>query len=47
MIPQLCDIERMKQGGEHWEWNPDAPFYIGVIPRRGAKSTDVKVCTHT
>ncbi|GAM40135.1 hypothetical protein TCE0_034f12246 [Talaromyces pinophilus] len=42
MIPQTCDIDRMKAGGEHWQWNPDIPFYIGVIPRHGAKSSDVK-----
>lgn len=34
----------MKAGGEHWEWNPDIPFYLGVLPRRGAKGSDVKVC---
>lgn len=42
LIPQLCDIERMKRGGEHWEWSPETPFYIGLLPRRGAKPTDVK-----
>ncbi|KAI9925246.1 transcriptional regulatory protein rco1 [Aspergillus wentii] len=42
LIPQLCDIERMKKGGEHWEWSPSTPFYIGVIPRYGAKASDVK-----
>lgn len=39
----------MKQGGEHWQWSPETPFYIGVLPRRGAKSSDVKVgilCQH-
>lgn len=43
VIPQLCDLERLKQGGEHWQWSPETPFYIGVIPRYGAKSSDVKV----
>ena len=33
----------MKQGGEHWEWNADIPFYLGVLPRRGAKGSDIKV----
>ncbi|CRL22258.1 Carotenoid oxygenase [Penicillium camemberti] len=42
IIPQLCDIERMKQGGEHWQWSPETPFYIGVLPRRGAKPSDLK-----
>lgn len=43
MIPQTCDLERLKAGGEHWQWNPDVPFYLGVLPRRGAKGEDVKV----
>lgn len=43
VIPQFCDLERLKQGGEHWQWSPETPFYIGVIPRYGAKSSDVKV----
>ena len=43
IIPQVCDIERMKQGGEHWQWSPETPFYIGVLPRKGGKGTDVKV----
>ncbi|CAN9322844.1 unnamed protein product [Alternaria alternata] len=42
IIPQTCDLERMKQGGEHWQWNPDIPFYLGVLPRRGASGTNVK-----
>ncbi|CAH0001412.1 unnamed protein product [Clonostachys byssicola] len=42
MIPQLCDIERLKQGGEHWQWDPEVPFYLGVLPRRGAKGDDIK-----
>lgn len=44
IIPQTCDLERMKAGGEHWQWNPEIPFYIGVLPRRGATGADVKVC---
>lgn len=44
MIPQLCDIDRLKQGGEHWQWDPEVPFYLGVLPRRGAKGGDIKVC---
>ncbi|KAG2421094.1 hypothetical protein HFD88_000710 [Aspergillus terreus] len=42
IIPQLCDIERLKQGGDHWQWSPETPFYVGVLPRRGAKPSDVK-----
>ena len=32
----------MKGGGEHWQWNSHVPFYIGVLPRHGASSSDVK-----
>jgi len=43
VIPQTCDLERMKAGGEHWQWNSEIPLYIGVLPRRNAKGSDVKV----
>lgn len=43
IIPMHCDLERMKEGGNHWQWHPERPYYIGVLPRRGAKSTDIKV----
>ncbi|KAF2432501.1 hypothetical protein EJ08DRAFT_677429 [Tothia fuscella] len=33
---------RMKQGGEHWHWDPNVPFYLGVLPRHGASGADVK-----
>ncbi|KAL2786704.1 carotenoid oxygenase [Aspergillus keveii] len=42
IIPQTCDIERMKQGGERWQWDPNLPVYFGVLPRRGAQGSDVK-----
>ncbi|KAK1961412.1 carotenoid oxygenase [Colletotrichum sublineola] len=42
IIPQICDIERLKAGGEHWQWDPNVPFYLGVLPRRGAKGSDVR-----
>ncbi|PMD29492.1 carotenoid oxygenase [Hyaloscypha variabilis F] len=42
IIPLTADVERMKNGGEHWQWTPDIPFYIGVLPRHGAKGEDVK-----
>ncbi|KAJ6104925.1 Carotenoid oxygenase [Penicillium sp. IBT 16267x] len=34
------------RGGEHWQWSPKTPFYIGVIPSYGAESTDVKWFTY-
>ncbi|GAM39443.1 hypothetical protein TCE0_034f10996 [Talaromyces pinophilus] len=46
VIPQLCDIERLKAQGEHWQWSPETPFYLGVLPRNGAKSSDIKWLTY-
>jgi carotenoid cleavage dioxygenase-like enzyme len=43
IIPQTCDLERMKKGGQHWQWDPTIPMYLGVLPRYGAKGSDVKV----
>lgn len=43
IIPQISNLERMKKGGDHWGWRSDVPFYLGVLPRRGAKGSDVKV----
>ncbi|KAJ4362945.1 hypothetical protein N0V83_010062 [Neocucurbitaria cava] len=42
IIPQTCDLDRMKLGGEHWQWDPNIPFYLGVLPRRGASGSQVK-----
>ncbi|OCT49459.1 Lignostilbene-alpha,beta-dioxygenase isozyme III [Cladophialophora carrionii] len=42
IIPAHCDLERLKAGGNHWQWEADQPYYIGVLPRRGAKSSDIK-----
>ncbi|CAI7637745.1 unnamed protein product [Penicillium manginii] len=42
LIPQTCSLERMKAGGEHWQWDPTIPCYFGVLPRHGPKSGDVK-----
>lgn len=46
LIPQVCDLERMRAGGEHWQWSPETPFYIGVLPRAGARPEDVKWFRH-
>lgn len=39
----ISDLERMKAGGEHWQWDPELPLYIGALPRYNAKGSDVKV----
>lgn len=42
MINLTNDVERMMNGGEHWQWDGEIPSYIGVLPRYGAKGSDVK-----
>lgn len=32
----------MKAGGEHWQWDAECPFYLGVLPRHGDQGADVK-----
>ncbi|QQN37403.1 carotenoid oxygenase family protein (plasmid) [Rahnella aceris] len=36
LIPLTADIERMKQGGQHFQWQPDLPQLFGVLPRNGS-----------
>lgn len=43
MMPYTCDVERLKRGGEHWQWDGTSPMYIGVLPRRGSSGSDIKV----
>jgi carotenoid cleavage dioxygenase len=35
MTPLECNLDRLKEGGNHWEWNPKLPQYYGVAPRHG------------
>ncbi|KAH7061068.1 isoeugenol monooxygenase [Macrophomina phaseolina] len=32
--PFEADVERMKEGGQHWAWNYDRPATFVVVPRR-------------
>lgn len=34
-IPLTVDVERMKSGGQHFQWQPDLPQLFAVVPRRG------------
>lgn len=36
IIPMTVDVERMKQGGQHFQWQPDLPQLFGVLPRKGS-----------
>jgi carotenoid cleavage dioxygenase-like enzyme len=35
VIPLTVDVERMKQGGNHFQWEPDLPQLFGILPRDG------------
>lgn len=37
-IPLTVDVERMKRGGQHFQWQPDLPQLFAVLPRRGSAS---------
>jgi carotenoid cleavage dioxygenase len=36
VIPLTVDVERMKAGGQHFQWQPDLPQLFGVLPRDGS-----------
>lgn len=36
IIPLTVDVDRMKQGGQHFQWQPDLPQLFGVLPRNGS-----------
>jgi carotenoid cleavage dioxygenase len=35
VYPTTCDLERLKQGGEHWVHEMETPSWVGVMPRYG------------
>ena len=35
LIPLTVDVERMKQGGQHFQWQPELPQLFAVVPRHG------------
>ncbi|NJJ55897.1 carotenoid oxygenase family protein [Pseudomonas sp. B14(2022)] len=35
LIPLTVDVERMKKGGPHFQWQPDLPQLFAVLPRNG------------
>jgi len=41
IIPLTVDVERMKRGGQHFQWQPTLPQLFGVLPRNGT-ATDVR-----
>lgn len=41
IIPLTVDVERMKRGGPHFQWQPDLPQLFAVLPRQG-NAADVR-----
>lgn len=35
IYPTTADLERLRQGGEHWVHHQDLPSWLGVMPREG------------
>ncbi len=36
IIPLTADLDRMKSGGQHFQWQPDLPQLFGIVPRDGS-----------
>ncbi|MFJ4141198.1 carotenoid oxygenase family protein [Pseudomonas sp. NPDC089734] len=41
IIPLKVDLERMKRGGQHFQWDPEQAQLFAVLPRHG-KASDVR-----
>ncbi len=37
-FPITADLERLRQGGPHWVWQPELGTQIGIMPRKGKVS---------
>ncbi|KAF2165066.1 hypothetical protein M409DRAFT_55966 [Zasmidium cellare ATCC 36951] len=42
LTPLKCSLDRLKQGGNHWAWDPNEDQWYGVVPRRNGKPEDIK-----
>ncbi|KAJ5971325.1 uncharacterized protein N7479_001243 [Penicillium vulpinum] len=41
MTPLKSSLDRMKEGGRHWAWDPKEDQLYGIVPRRGGKPEDI------
>lgn len=41
LIPLTVDVDRMKNGGPHFQWQPDLPQLFAIVPRNG-RGQDVR-----
>ncbi|KAK1751474.1 putative carotenoid cleavage dioxygenase [Echria macrotheca] len=42
MTPLKCDPDRLKNGENHWAWDPNEDQWYGLVPRRGGKPDDIR-----
>jgi carotenoid cleavage dioxygenase len=35
IFPTTTDMERIKAGGPHWQWDPTLPTFVGIFPLSG------------
>ncbi|TDZ87575.1 Lignostilbene-alpha,beta-dioxygenase isozyme I [Colletotrichum sidae] len=45
LVPVECFVDKLKEGGNHQTWT-DRPHCVGLLPRRGAKSSNIKGPRH-
>ncbi len=41
MTPLKADRERIRNGGNHWAWDPNDDQYYGIVPRKGGRPEDI------
>ncbi|KAJ5654649.1 hypothetical protein N7490_001652 [Penicillium lividum] len=41
MTPLKCSVDRLKNGGSHWAWDPKESQWYGIVPRRDGKPEDI------
>lgn len=41
MTPLKCSLDRLRNGGNHWAWDPTEDQWYGIVPRRGGKPDDI------
>lgn len=41
MTPLKADLKRIKEGGNHWAWDPNEDQLYGIVPRAGGKPEEI------
>jgi carotenoid cleavage dioxygenase-like enzyme len=42
LTPIKCTLDRLKEGGNHFAWDPHENQLYGVVPRRGGRPDDIR-----